>query len=600
MKQKMRQFFKIAPALLLVANFGCAPKAKKEDPNLVMYNQVGYQTNAPKLALVPEGTTEVVILDAAGQEVFRTVPPAASFWDQSGDAVSVIDFSSINTPGQYTLVLAGKDETVAINIADHPFTEVAKAALKSFYYNRTAMPIDVQFGGVWARGAGHPDTAVLVHASAASEARPEGTVLSSPLGWYDAGDYNKYIVNSGISTSTLLRALADYTDYFKLQNLNIPESGGPIPDILAESLFNLRWVLTMQDPNDGGVYHKLTNKSFDAFIMPDQAVEARYVVQKGTGATLNYAALAAQANRTLKPWAEQLPGLADSCLQKAELAWQWAIKNPALEYKQPSDISTGGYGDSNFEDEWFWAASELYLATGKQEYLNVLLANYKKPVVPTWGQTDALGLMSLLDNYDLLPEVVTNTNLKEDFITLVDELTTRSKTAPYAVSINQFAWGSNSDVANHGMLKLFAYKITNNEDYVVSALSDLDYILGRNATGYCFVTGFGTKKVMNIHHRPSSADGIVDPVPGFLAGGPNLSVLTDCDSTVVRSPFAAKSFVDLECSYSTNEMAINWNAPLVYLTSGIDALLTPEKRRNNPGNKDSEYGGHTLATLNGS
>ena len=574
MRKNVFQSTIFALTLLLVYACGSSSKIKPSDSNKVLYNQVGYQTNSQKLALVADSITEVVIIDADGTEVFKTIPGPVVYWDKSGDAVSIIDFSSIKIPGKYTLILPGLNEGFEITIADQPFTELSKAALKSFYYNRTSMPIDSQFGGIWARPSGHPDTMIFVHASAASKERPEGTIISSPLGWYDAGDYNKYVVNSGITTYTLLRALSDFTAYFEAQNLNIPESGGSIPDILAETLFNLRWVLTMQDPNDGGVYHKLTNKNFDAFIMPHEATEARYVVQKGTAATLNYAALAASGYRTIKAWENQLPGLADSCLQKAEYAWNWAIKNPNVEYNQPSDITTGGYGDKNFDDEWFWAASELFLATGKSQYLDVILAKYQKPVVPTWNQTYALGFLSLLDNFELLPEVIIKTNIREDYLTLVDELTERSKTAPYAVSITEFAWGSNSDVANHGMLKLFAYKLTGNEDYVVSALSDLDYILGRNATGYCFVSGFGRKRVMNIHHRPAAADGIIDPVPGFISGGPNLAVLTDCDSTVVRSPFPAKSFVDLECSYSTNEIAINWNAPLVYLVSGLDDITS--------------------------
>ena len=78
---------------------------------------------------------------------------------------------------------------------------------------------------------------------------------------------------------------------------------------------------------------------------------------------------------------------------------------------------------------------------------------------------------------------------------------------------------------------------------------------------------------MNIHHRPSAADGIVDPVPGFLSGGPNIIVLNDCDSAVVRDTFPAKSFADVTCSYSTNEIAINWNAPLAYLMNGLAASL---------------------------
>ena len=101
-----------------------------------------------------------------------------------------------------------------------------------------------------------------------------------------------------------------------------------------------------------------------------------------------------------------------------------------------------------------------------------------------------------------------------------------------------------------------------------SAANDLHYIFGRNAVGYSFVTGVGSRPPMNIHHRPSSADGIVEPVPGFLAGGPNTVVPDDCGIST-RSQYPAAAYGDQECSYSTNEIAINWNAPLVFALMGL-------------------------------
>lgn len=562
--------------LLVFTNYACGTSGTSapDGQERILYNQVGYIINAPKMLLVAEDVAKVVIEDAEGNEVFGAEPQPALYWDLSGDAVRKVDFSALVKPGVYKVILPGHNETAAIEISDRPFRQVSKAALKAFYFNRTAMPIEPEFGGVWARPAGHPDTVVYVHASAADANRPEGTIISSPLGWYDAGDYNKYVVNSGITTYTLLRALKDFPVYHSNLNVDIPESGRGVPDILSETLYNLKWVLTMQDPHDGGVYHKLTTKQFEGFVMPHEATNKRYVVAKGTAATLNYAALASKAYRVLSAYENDFPGLAEKCLQHAKYAWQWAMLNPDLPYVQPEDIHTGGYGDRNFDDEWFWAAAELYLSTGESEYKSVLLEKYSKPVVPTWNRVYALGAMSLLNQYASLPDEIRATGLREDFIALVDDLTHTSQTAPYGVSLSHFAWGSNSDVANQGMLKLFGHKLTGNVDYVHSALSDLDYILGRNATGFSFVTGFGYKKVMNIHHRPSGADGIEEPIPGFLSGGPNISVLTDCGPDVERSPFPAKSFVDLECSYSTNEIAINWNAPLVYLAGGLDALLS--------------------------
>ena len=152
-----------------------------------------------------------------------------------------------------------------------------------------------------------------------------------------------------------------------------------------------------------------------------------------------------------------------------------------------------------------------------------------------------------------------------------DELKSKSESSPYRVSLDYFAWGSNSDVANQAMLILVALRLTGDDSYLPSIQSDVDYLLGRNATGYCFVTGFGDVSPMNIHHRPSGADGVAEPVPGFLVGGPNISVMNDCFPPVRRSKFPAASYTDSECSYSTNEICINWNAPLVFVMGAMDA-----------------------------
>src|SRR5690606_8542169 len=172
------------------------------------------------------------------------------------------------------------------------------------------------------------DDRVLVHASAAKHERQEATVISAPRGWYDAGDYNNYIVNSGITTGTLLMLYEHFPAYFAALDLNIPESGNDVPDLLDEILWNLRWMLAMQDPDDGGVYHKLTDPSFDGMQLPHRANQRRYVVQKSTPATLDFAAVTALAARIFDDFETELPGLADSCLAAARAAWNWALANP--------------------------------------------------------------------------------------------------------------------------------------------------------------------------------------------------------------------------------------------------------------------------------
>ncbi len=113
--------------------------------------------------------------------------------------------------------------------------------------------------------------------------------------------------------ATLLSVYEDFPVYFKNLKTNIPESNNAVPDLLDEVLWNLRWMMTMQDPGDGGVYHKLTNPRFDGMIMPDACKNPRYVVQKNTIATLDFVAVMAQSARVFKKFEKELPGLSDSC-----------------------------------------------------------------------------------------------------------------------------------------------------------------------------------------------------------------------------------------------------------------------------------------------
>ena len=205
----------------------------------------------------------------------------------------IIDFSALTAPGEYQIV-AG-DAKADIVIADAPFAELSKAVIKAFYYQRMSMPIEEEYAGKWHRPAGHMDNEVYVHPSAATKERPAGTVISSAKGWYDAGDYNKYIVNSGFSIGMMLSAYEQNKAYYADLNINIPESKNDVPDILDEIYYNIQWMQTMQD-SDGGLYHKLTTPNFEGFVAPADCHQKRYVVQKTTAASLDFAASMAMQN----------------------------------------------------------------------------------------------------------------------------------------------------------------------------------------------------------------------------------------------------------------------------------------------------------------
>lgn len=549
----------------------------------IRLNQIGFYPNAPKIAIVlADKGGEFYLQNTSKKKVFTGVLKKSAQPNFAGNYTWIADFSAYNKPGKYTLNVPGIGYSYHFTISRSVHHRVANASLKAFYFIRASIPIEEKYAGKWHRMQGHPDNKVLVHGSAATTERPEGTIILSPHGWYDAGDYNKYIVNSGISTYTLLSLYEDFPDYMKTVRLNIPESNDRLPDVINELLWNLRWMLTMQDPNDGGVYHKLTNADFDKMIMPDAATTTRYVVQKSTAATLDFAAVMAQASRIVKQFPNQLPGLADSCLSAAISAWDWAQKNPHIIYRQnlinqkyTPKITTGEYGDRNVNDEFIWAASELFVTTHIEHYVKTVnvIPDDKMPL-PTWSQVRLLGYYSILrNNVQLSASINDLPKLKPAFLAFADSLIKGTDETAYKTVMQKkksnFIWGSNAVAANEGMALIQAYKLSHDKKYLIYALTNLDYILGRNGTGYAYVTGYGSKSVMHPHHRPSVADGIADPVPGLLAGGPNPGMQ---DHIAVPSRVPDEAYIDDDQAYAVNEIAINWNAPLAYLTNALEAL----------------------------
>lgn len=539
----------------------------------IKLNQVGYYTHSEKIAIVPKTSAKYFYIKKAenGEIVYKGVLSEEKKWAYSQEDVKQADFSEFNEPGKYFLSCDDYEieKSFEFRLEDNLYQDLAKSSLHGFYLARVSTPVLEEYAGIYKRAAGHPDDKVIIHNSAADQFRPEGTAISSPGGWYDAGDYNKYIVNSGITTFTLLHIYELFPEYFSQLKLSIPENNNKVPDILDEVLWNLRWMLTMQDPNDGGVYHKLTNKGFDGFIQPVDAVKPRYVVAKSTSAALNLTAVCAKAYRIFNNYENEYPGLADSCLNAAEKAWKWAKKNPQEYYIQPQDIITGAYDDFNMQDEFAWASMEIFLSTKDKSYLPDNLEAMLKYDVAAWKFTSSMGLYSLFNQNEL--SVPNQSGIQSKFLENADRLYNMYDSSAYKTSIDSLNWGSNAYVASQGIYLMVAYRLTDNEKYLRAAESALHYILGNNATGYCFVIGFGTKYPVKLHDRRSGSDNIDGSIPGYLAGGPTNTVQSDCGEDNYPTSIPALSYIDEECSYSTNEIAINWQAALVFLVNFLEA-----------------------------
>lgn len=533
------------------------------------HNQVGFLPEASKKLVLEAGTaSNVVFKDSNGTEKLSVKPSAIAFWEPAQDSVRLVDFSSLKTPGTYQ---AYQDKALIshpIIIQAKAWEAVTKASLKFFYFQRSSTALLKENAGIYARAAGHLDTAVQYHSELG---KTTGKTFNGAKGWYDAGDYGKYIVNSGITTYTLLKLYEYNKAYFDSLRWNLPESDNATPDILDEIKWNLDWMLTMQD-EDGGVFHKLTTKNFSGMVMPEKDKAIRYAIGKTTTATLNFAAVMALAGVVF--W-EIDNDYAKECVFAASKAFNWAKINPTEYYTQPSDVGTGTYGDSRASDERQWAAVELLRATGDSSSYWTDASTTPIASVPGWSYVAGLATYSIATAPHLFGTIATDA--KTALLELADKLKNEADTSAYGISMtsSNFYWGSNSVAANQGMLLLHAYYVSGDTSYLTSAIQLADYLLGRNPLDLSYLTGSGVNSPKFPHHRPSAADNIADPIPGMLVGGPHSSGqdIASCqnvDYTVPNAP--AKSFYDNVCSYATNEVAINWNAPFAYLIGSIQAL----------------------------
>lgn len=541
----------------------------------IKVDQVGYLPSAPKIALVAAASTTasdfVVRRSTDDSVVLRGKLSAAVEDSDSGDRVQVADFSALQQTGKYYLDVTNIGRSWNFQIAPDVYARAFYLAMRSYYGQRcgTAVDLGPEFPG-YKHAACH--LGGQYHATSGKT----GPHPNDGKGWHDAGDYGRYAVNSGITTGTLLWTYELFGSRIRNVKLNLPESGNGTPDILNEIRWNLDWMLSMQD-SDGGVWQKETSERFCAFIMPEDDKLTPYVI--GTGAepfksscaTADFAAVMAIAARVYRPFDS---AFASAALKAAEGAWAWVEKNPAVVFHNPPGILTGDYGDPHCEDEHLWAAAELWRTTHQSVYQRYVTDNGPAFLTsigpsnpPSWGNVAALALWGYSlsgANTSVAHQVQTAS------IAAADALVQRTQQTPFRndMTTKDYSWGSNSNAANYGLQLLVANAIKADSRYVEAAEENLHYILGRNTLSLSFVTQVGEHPFQHPHHRPSAADGLSAPWPGLMSGGPN-HAKQDPEMRKMPDLPAAKMYLDRTGSYASNEVAINWNAPLVFLLAGL-------------------------------
>ena len=566
---------------------GVLPPGGLEPAAPLRVNQVGYVPGLPKKAsFATDSTTPLTwtLRDSAGASVATGQTTPLGRDALSDENVHAIDFSSFDRQGTgYTLAVGGE--------VSHPF-DISATAMKDlrydslafFYHQRSGTPIEAQYvGAEYARPAGHVNVAPN-RGDDDVPCRADlncGYTLDVRGGWYDAGDHGKYVVNGGISAWQLQNsweraalvgdeaALGDGT-------LAIPERANGVPDVLDEARWEVEFLLSMQVPDGrplaGMAHHKIHDEQWTGLpTLPHEDAQPRRLSAPSTAATLNLAAVAAQASRLWAPYDAEFSA---RTLAAAEKAYAAAKANPNR-IADPNDGTGGGaYSDSTLTDEFYWAAAELFVTTGRYraDVTGSPLFGGKSLDVRgfDWGSTGPLGDVSLL----LTPRDLSTDAIRTAIVSTADahlaNMATMGHPAPYKTADGGYEWGSNGLVANNGMVLSLAYDLTRTPKYRDGAFAVMDYLLGRNPVNYSYVSGWGDQPVRNVHHRHWANQ--LDPSlptapPGALSGGPNSALQDPVAQRMLQGCPAQRCWVDHIEAYSLNEVTVNWNSALAWLSN---------------------------------
>ncbi len=515
----------------------------------IFINQIGYRLQDNKNVFVSKAAKAdagefAVIEKASGKAVFTGALIAAPDDAESGGGYFTGDFSSLQTAGEY-FVRVGSQESFSFKLADDVYNEVALSTLKYFTDSRCGQNV--------------------CHTGSA-EVYGSGEKKDVQGGWHDAGDYGRYVVAGAKTVMDLLLA------YKKC-----PQSFDGF-DLLGEVRFELEWMLQMQR-EDGAVYHKISCYHFCPFIMPEEEKDQLVLAPVSTAATADFAGCLAYAAGFYKA---ADPAFSKLLLESAVKAQVYLFSHDDELYINPPEITTGGYGDRDVRDERYFALASLFAATGDQNYLNRALKyrEDKKKDKPDpkrpwdcgwqegfgWPFVTGYGTETLLEKADQLPADLL-AEIHSGIIAQAEKLLNFSNESAFKYCSKYVIWGSNGAICDLAHIMLMAYDLTGREDFKKAAKAQIDYILGCNPVNYCYVTGFGSKRVLNPHHRPSGASGKV--YPGMLSGGPCAGLLDAYAKDHLAGLPALKCFADAQPSYSTNEVAIYWNSAFVYLLARV-------------------------------
>jgi len=515
-------------------------------------NSLGFLPGMQKKATIVTRCSNFTVKKAANDEtVYSGKMTEPLHQDDVNQDVWIADFSKVTEKGKFYLDVQGVGRSIDFEIGDKVYDFALYTAMRGFYLWRCGTAVQGEHNG-----QRYSHTPCHMQDGYQDYIGIEGSKRDGTGGWHDAGDYGKYTVNAGATVGVLFLAWDHFQDRLKNVSLDIPDTAPGHPDFLKELKWETDWLLKMQYPDDSGkISHKLTRLNFSPFIIPEKDTEKRYFTDWSSAATADFTAMLAMAARYFKPYDAKY---AQTCLDAATKSYTFLKNNPDNKGANLKGFRTGAYGTSD-DDDRLWAAAEMWETTGEAKYLKDFeeragTSRNKIDENWDWGNVKNLGMFTYLlserqgKNTEILED------LRRDLLSTADAIVAKGNEDVYGRPLaGRYYWGCNGAVARQTLVLQVANKISPKPDYVNTALCIIDHLFGRNYYGRSYVTGLGHQPPLNPHDRRSGADYIKEPWPGYLVGGGH----------------SARGWNDVQKDYRTNEIAINWQAALVYALAGF-------------------------------
>jgi endoglucanase len=585
-----------------IDQFGYRPNSAKVA--VIASPQVGFNTNQ---SFTPSNQYELRRL-SDGVSVFSgtlTLWQNGATDNSSGDKAWWFDFSSVTEPGDYYVYDVVRNVgSYSFSINQNAFNNVLRAAMRMFYYNRCNAVKQVQHAGTnWADGASFIGTGQDTEARSVTDRQNAMTAKDLSGGWWDAGDYNKYVTFANQPVHQLLDAYEQNKTIWT-DNFNIPESGNGIPDILDELKWETDWLRKMQLA-DGSALIKmgnLVNSDGQATLPPSTDARLRYYYPGGcSSSTITLAGMLAHAAIAFKD-VPALTSYADDLKVRAINAWTHYHNNPKRTDCDDGTIQAGDADRTLSEQTLLMVQAGVYLyaLTNDTKYRDSVDANYTKFNAVAnyyWGpyetEVDALLYYTKLPN--ATASVVSTINSrKQNSANNYDFYNWRNaEKDPYRAYVqnSMYHWGSLNTRANVGSINydMLIYNIdaTNANNYKLRAEEMLHYYHGVNPLNMVYLSNMGSygakNSVTELYHlwfKDGSAwDNLTaakgGPAPGYVPGGPNKDYKDGNNACTLTPP----------CGQPVQKAYRNWNGvwpdaswqvtePAIYYQSAYVKLLS--------------------------